>query len=147
MCIEAGPLKGYCRFIFSAMNGWLEEDDPIYVHPKDPYKRVDIRRSTRAIEVAVDGMTVAKSSWAMHLFETGLPTRYYLPHGSVNWELLTPSTTVTSCPYKGDANYFDVTVNGKRHHDAIWWYKTPVLETAEVAGMVCPSPRVRYLTC
>ena len=73
----------------------------------------------------------------MMLFETLLPTRYYLPKTSVNWENTKESTTTSSCPYKGMAEYYDVVVRGKEHKDAIWWYKYPTPESVAVAGRVC----------
>jgi uncharacterized protein (DUF427 family) len=144
-------LTGFCRFDFDSMDGWLEEDDPIYVHPKDPYKRVDIRSSTRPIRVETDGAVIAESPWAMHLFETGLPTRYYLPRSAVKWEHLKPSDTVTRCPYKGEASYFDVHTPSGVRKDAIWWYKHPVAESLSIAGMVGMARSLREnslsLTC
>lgn len=137
LLILQGPLAGLIRFDFKAMDGWLEEDEPIYVHPKDPYKRVDVCRSSRAIKVAIDGEVVAESTWAMHLFETGLPTRYYLPQTAAKRNMLTPSQTITSCPYKGDANYYNVVVNGMTHNDAIWWYKHPAVDVLPITGMFC----------
>ncbi len=135
--VSSGPLEGYLRFKFDAMQGWLEEDDPIYVHPMDPYKRVDIRRSTRSIQVSIDGVVVADTPWAMHLFEKSLPTRYYLPRSAiVDWGSLTESELTTSCPYKGDASYFHATINGRVYKDIIWWYKHPTIESSNVAGMV-----------
>jgi uncharacterized protein (DUF427 family) len=66
------------------MDAWYEEDREIYVHPKDPYKRVDILPSSRKITVGIEGRTVAESTSSMFLLETGLPTRYYLPQTSVS---------------------------------------------------------------
>lgn len=77
-----GPLSG---FDYNAMDGAFEEDDMIIGHPVDPYKRVDIRRSTRDIRVEIGGVVVGESTWAMHLFETGLTTRYYLPRTSIRY--------------------------------------------------------------
>jgi len=134
---EKGPLEGLVRFEFSAMDAWFEEDEQIWVHPKDPYTRVDILPSSREIRVEVDGVTIAETSNALFLFETNLRTRFYMPKTSVNWKYLTESKTVTSCPYKGDAWYYNVTVNGKEHKDAIWWYKHPIAESARIAGYVC----------
>ena len=62
---------------------WFEEDQPIYVHPKDPYKRIDILPSSRRVTVKVAGTVVADSSNNMFLYETGLKPRYYLPLTSV----------------------------------------------------------------
>ena len=77
------PLKDLIRFDFGAMDAWYEEDTEIYVHPKDPHVRVDVLPSTREVRVEIDGTQVAKSDNVMMLFETGLPTRYYLPQTSV----------------------------------------------------------------
>lgn len=109
----------------------------MYVHPKDPYKRIEILQSLRPIEVRVHGKTVAKSPSSMHLFETGLPTRYYLPAASVDQTVLRKSNLVTHCPYKGDAEYYNVVVDGKEAKDVIWYYRLPTQESAAVAGLLC----------
>ncbi|MFI7672477.1 DUF427 domain-containing protein [Actinophytocola sp. NPDC049390] len=121
------------RLEFSAMDEWLEEDEPIYVHPRDPYKRVDILASSRHVEVRIDGETVASSRQPRILFETSLPPRYYLPLSDVRMDLLRPSTTTTSCPYKGTASYWSV----GEHSDVVWIYRTPVPESQKIAGMAC----------
>lgn len=116
---------------------WLDEDVPIYIHPKDPYRRVDILPSSRPIEVRVAGKTVAKSSYSMHLLETGLPTRYYMPLPSVDQTVLRRSETITKCPYKGEAEYYNVVVDGKEMKDLVWYYRLPTHESAAVAELVC----------
>ena len=121
------------RLEFGAMDEWLEEDEPIYVHPRDPYKRVDILASSRHVEVRVDDQVVASSSQPRILFETSLPPRYYLPLSDVRLDLLRPSDTRTSCPYKGTASYWSV----GEHEDIVWIYRTPVAESQKVAGLVC----------
>ena len=83
MLFHKDPLKDLIRFDFGAMDAWYEEDTEIYVHPKDPHVRVDVLPSTREVRVEIDGTQVAKSDNVMMLFETGLPTRYYLPQTSV----------------------------------------------------------------
>lgn len=137
LTFEKGPLSGLVRFDFSALDQWFEEDQPIYVHPKDPYKRLDVLHSTRTVTAKLDGVTIAESSSNMFLFETMLPTRYYMPQTVARWEYLTKSDTTTLCPYKGMANYYNVVVNGKEYKDLIWWYKTPTLESAPIAGHIC----------
>src|SRR6185437_11692231 len=69
-------LRDAVRLDWSAMTEWLEEEEPVYTHPRDPYKRIDILASTRHVRVEIDGVTVAESSQPRLLFETGLPTRY-----------------------------------------------------------------------
>ena len=81
---EKGPLAGLIRFEFDALDQWFEEDMPIYKHPKDPYKRIDILPSSRTVTAKVDGVTIAESSNNMFLHETMLRTRYYMPKIAVS---------------------------------------------------------------
>lgn len=73
----------------------------------------------------------------MHLLETGLPTRYYMPLPSVDQSKLRKSETITKCPYKGEAEYYDVVVDGQVKKDLVWYYRLPTSECAAVAGLVC----------
>lgn len=130
-------LKDLVKLRFDAMDEWLEEDEPIYVHPRDPYKRVDVLASSRHVVVAVDGVTVADSRQPRILFETGLPPRYYLPLADVRLDLLRPSDTRTSCPYKGTASYWSVDTGQAVHPDIVWVYRTPLPESQKVAGLAC----------
>jgi uncharacterized protein (DUF427 family) len=129
-------LAGMIRFDWDAMDAWFEEDEEVYVHPRDPYTRVDVLQSSRHVRVEVDGVTVAESHQPRLLFETGLPTRYYVPKTHVRMDLLTPTASTTQCPYKGTAQYYAVNVNGTTHDDVVWWYQHPTLESATLAGYV-----------
>ena len=120
---------------WSAMDEWLEEDEPVYVHPRDPYTRVDILASRRHIRVVVDGQTVAESHQPRILFETGLPPRFYMPMTDVRMDLLVPSVTETHCPYKGTASYWHLEVNGRRYDDFVWMYRAPLPESQKIAGL------------
>jgi len=134
---ENGPLKGYARVEFKAADAWFEEDQQIYDHPKNPYTRIDILPSSRKITVKIGGVVVAESSNPSFLFETGLRTRFYLPKTSVKWEYLSKSDTTSKCPYKGLAQYYNVTIEGKEYKDVIWWYEYPTHESAAIQGLVC----------
>ncbi|MFD6102559.1 DUF427 domain-containing protein [Nocardia salmonicida] len=116
---------------------WFEEDEQVFVHPRDPYSRVDILGSSRHVRVEIDGVTVADSHSPRILFETGLPARYYLPLTDVRMDLLTASDTHTSCPYKGTADYWNVRVGDTDHPDVVWIYRTPLPESQKVAGLAC----------
>jgi uncharacterized protein (DUF427 family) len=131
------PLRDLVRLQWAAMDEWFEEDEPVYVHPRDPYTRVDILGSSRHVVVDVDGVTVADSLRPHILFETGLPPRYYLPQTDLRMELLRPSDTVTRCPYKGTATYWDVMVGETVHKDLVWCYRTPLPESQKIAGLAC----------
>jgi len=75
------------------------------------------------------------------LFETGLPTRYYIDRTDVAFDHLEPSDTETLCPYKGvTSQYWSVRV-GERvvetaHKDLAWTYNTPLPAVAAIANMV-----------
>lgn len=130
-------LSDHVAFDWSAMDHWYEEDEEVFVHPRDPYSRIDILQSSRHIRVEIDGVTVAESYQPRLLFETGLPTRYYLPKTDVRMDLLKPTDHVTSCPYKGDANYWTVDTGDSTHENIVWGYKLPTRESAPIAGYVC----------
>jgi uncharacterized protein (DUF427 family) len=128
-------LRTAVRLDWDAMDEWLEEDEPVYTHPRDPYSRVDILASSRHVRVEMDGVTVADSHSPRLLFETGLPTRYYLPLSDIRRDLLRPSGSQTHCPYKGTAGYWSVEVNGETYPDLVWIYRTPLPESQKIAGL------------
>jgi len=130
-------LRDLVRIDWKAMTEWLEEDEPVYTHPRDPYKRVDILASSRRVRVELDGVTVADSGQPRILFETGLPPRYYVPLSDVRMDLLRPSATVSHCPYKGAASYWTVDTGRGRHEDVVWIYRAPLPESQKVAGLAC----------
>jgi uncharacterized protein (DUF427 family) len=130
-------LRGAVRLDWSAMTEWLEEDEPIYVHARDPYTRIDILASSRHIRVELDGVTLAESRSPRVLFETGLPPRYYLALSDARMELLRSSESRSHCPYKGTAGYWSVEVNGKTYDDLVWIYRTPLPESQKIAGLAC----------
>jgi uncharacterized protein (DUF427 family) len=129
-------LRDLVRFDWAAMDAWFEEDEEVYVHPRNPYTRVDILSSSRHVQVLLDGVVVAESTQPRLLFETGLVTRYYLPLTDVRMELLRPSPTITHCPYKGTATYWSVDVGGHVFEDLLWTYETPLPESQKIAGLV-----------
>ncbi len=131
----ARQLHDAVRFEWNAMSEWLEEDEPVYTHPRDPHTRVDILASSRHVRIEIDGVTVADSARPHILFETGLPPRYYLPLTDIRTELLRPSETVSHCPYKGTAGYWSVDTGTDVHKDLVWIYRTPLLESQKIAGL------------
>ena len=137
LLFRTGVLKDLVKVDFRAMDQWFEEDTPIYCHPKDPYKRIDILPSSRSVRVAVGGFTLAETSSPLFLLETTLRTRYYIPPTSIKWEYLTPSDLLTLCPYKGQAEYYHVNVNGKLYKNLVWYYRYPTMESAPIAGHLC----------
>ena len=125
------------RFEWSALDAWFEEDEQVFVHPRSPYTRVDAIRSTRTVRVESKGVVLAESSSPVLLFETGLPTRYYLNRTDVDFTHLEPSDTVTACPYKGTTSgYWSAQVDGRVHPDIAWTYDFPTRDVLPIAGLV-----------
>jgi uncharacterized protein (DUF427 family) len=138
-CFADSPLevlRDRVRFDWWAMDAWFEEDEEVFVHPRSPYTRVDILRSSRSVRIEVAGVVVAETIRPTFLFETGLPRRTYIPKLDVRMDLLDPTTTATMCPYKGTARYWSVRAGGAVHTDLAWSYDAPFRESAPIAGLV-----------
>ena len=133
----AERLRSYVAFDPNAVDAVLEEDETVNGHPRDPYHRVDTRRSGREVVVRHAGATLARSERPVLVFETDLPPRAYLPEADVDLARLVPSGTRTRCPYKGVAHYVHVETPEGRVNDAAWHYPAPLAEALEVRGMVC----------
>lgn len=129
-------LAGHYAFVWGTMDHWFEEEEEVFVHARDPYTRVDILPSSRRVRVEIDGVTVADSTNASFLFETNLPTRYYLPKTDVRMDLLTPTDHATACPYKGTARYWSVTVGGEPQENVAWAYDAPLPESQKIMGLI-----------
>ena len=130
-------LRNYVRFDWEAMDSWFEEDEEVFVHARPADHRIEILASSRHVRVELDGVTLAETSSPRLLFETSLPTRFYLPKPHVRLDLLTTSETVTRCPFKGTTVHYSADINGTVRPDVAWEYPTPVLESVKVAGLVC----------
>ena len=131
-------LREAIRLDWDALDAWFEEDEQVFTHPRDPYTRVDILVSSRHVTVERGGVTLAETHKPTLLFETGLPTRYYLPKTHVRMDLLVPSDTVSHCPYKGDAEYWSLAEGGLP--DVAWSYRTPLPESQKIAGLISFYP-------
>lgn len=128
----APPIAGLIAFYFERMERWLEEDEEIAGHPRDPYHRIDTRASRRHVRVLHEGVVLADSRDAVALFETGLPVRWYLPRSDVRAPL-TESATRTRCAYKGEASYYSV----GDAEDLVWYYPDPLPEAEAVRDRLC----------
>ena len=126
-------LLGYVAFDFRAFD-WLEEDEPIDAHPRDPFKRIDILASSRHLRVELEGMLLAETRHPRLLFETHVPVRYYLRPGEVQWDALVATDSASKCPYKGTAHYWAPASGGR---DVAWSYANPLPEASAIAGLVC----------
>lgn len=130
-------LAGTVRFDWAATDAWYEEDEQVFVHPRNPYTRVDALRSTRTVRVELEGVVLAESSSPVMVFETGLPTRYYLNRTEIDFQRLVASDTVTACPYKGvTSGYWSVRIGDTVHRDLAWAYDFPTRQLLPITGLV-----------
>jgi uncharacterized protein (DUF427 family) len=132
-------ISDHASFYWHEVDHWFEEDEEVFVHARDPFRRVDCLRSSREVRVELAGTEVARSTRAVLLFETGLPTRYYLPPDDIRMDLATPSALTTRCPYKGIASYHHLTIGADRFENILWSYVDPVHEVAPIRGLHCIS--------
>ena len=130
-------LEHHVAFDWPAMDAWFEEDEEVYVHARDPRKRIDTALSSSHVRVLADDVVVADSLRPVFLFETGMETRYYLPKLDVRLQFLIPSTHVTYCPYKGEAHYFSLRLGSDLIENVVWYYRYPTPGVAAIAGLLC----------
>ena len=116
---ESRWLQGYAGFYWDAMDEWYDEDERVEGHLRDPYHRVDVRRSSRPVRVLLGGTVLAETRRPLLLSETGLPNRFYIPSADVRQDLLEESDTHTVCPYKGTASYWTVSADSRKLADAV----------------------------
>jgi len=128
---EFAALKDHVTFSWETLD-WFEEDEQVYVHARDPHHRVDTVRSSRRVEVVIGGGLVASSVRPLLLFETTLPTRYYLPFDDVRTDLLTASEATSFCPYKGRARYWSHPAVA----DVAWSYPDPIPENPKIRDLL-----------
>ncbi len=132
--VKIDEIEGHVSFRWHAMDAWFEEDEEVFVHARNPYTRIDILDSSRHVEVFVGGVKIADTHHPRLLFETGLPTRYYIPREDVRLDLLTASDESSACPYKGNATYWHVAGGTGRVANVVWTYESPLPESEKIVG-------------
>jgi uncharacterized protein (DUF427 family) len=101
-----------------------------------PGHTITIVPTVAHVEVRLGGRLLATTDRAMKLDETGLPARYYLPSDDVQMDLLRLTTFHTHCPFKGEASYWSIDIDGEIHDGIAWSYEAPTAQAIEVRGML-----------
>lgn len=127
---------GHVRVPWGAADAWLEEDEEVFGHPRNPYHRVDCVPGGRRLFVEVGTTVLVDTTATMGVYETALPPRLYVPKTAVRMDLLAPSPTTTWCSYKGTASYWTATVEGTVVEDVAWSYEDPLGESDRIRGML-----------
>ena len=101
---------------------------------------ITIKPCNAHVEVRLNGELLAETDRPLRLEETGLPDRYYVPRDDVRMELLRPTTFHTTCPFKGEASYWSVDIDGQTHDGVVWAYEQPIPSAADIAGYLSFYP-------
>lgn len=129
-------IEKYIAYKWNAMDAWLEEDEEVRVHPRDPYHRIDTCNSSRHVRISISGDVVAETRRPVLLFETGLPVRFYIPKTDVCLDMLQPTNHQTQCPYKGTASYYSIKNRSDTLKNLVWTYPFPNAVVLKIKDML-----------
>ena len=124
--LDDPDLAGYVVLDFDAFDGWLEEDERDHGHPRDPYSRIDVRRTSRPVRIELDGEVLADTTTRGCSSRPGIHTRFYLPKEDVRGELRAQRPALL-LPVQGRG----VVLVGRRPApDIAWSYEDPLPDGA-----------------
>jgi uncharacterized protein (DUF427 family) len=141
--VDSSPepgLEGYVRVAWDTVEGWYEEDERVFMHPRNPYHRVDCLHTSRRLRVEVAEVVLVDTTDTVGVYETALEPRLYVTPGNVRRDLLRSSLTTTYCPYKGTASYWNAVVDGTVVDDVAWSYEDPLPESVAIRGLIAFDP-------
>ncbi len=107
---------------------------------------ITIEPIAERVRVVWRGKTIGESARALELAEAGHKPVAYIPRADVDMSLLERTDRVTTCPYKGEANYYSIADGEARDDNAVWTYETPKPDVGEIASFLAFYPnRVEVL--
>ena len=105
-----------------------------------PDHPITIEANSRRVRITWNGQVVADSKRALTLREAAYAPVQYIPRADVKMALLKRSDHGTHCPYKGDASYYSIELEGRRSENAVWSYEEPYEAMAAIKGYVAFYP-------
>jgi uncharacterized protein (DUF427 family) len=93
---------------------------------------ITIEKAKRRTRVSWKGTVIANSERALDLRETTYPAVKYIPRADVDMRLLKRTSHTSHCPYKGDASYFSIEIDGQVSENAVWSYENPLPGVAAI---------------
>jgi uncharacterized protein (DUF427 family) len=138
--VPTSELDGYVEVAWDAADAWLEEGQQVFLHPRNPFHRVDCLRTNRRLRVEMAGVTVVDTRDTLVLYETSLEPKLYVDRSDLRGAQLVASATRTYCPYKGTATYWSAVVGDVRVDDVAWSYEDPLPESAAIKGLLSFEP-------
>ena len=97
-----------------------------------PDHPITVTRNGKHVRVTFAGHVIADTQNALTLKEASYRPALYVPRADANMSLLAPTDHRTHCPYKGDASYFTISVDGRTAENAVWSYEQPYPAMAEI---------------
>jgi uncharacterized protein (DUF427 family) len=133
-------LSQYAAFYWNRVDEWYEEDERVSVHPRDPYVRVDVLRSSRHVKASIGDTVLAESRDTWMMFETGQAPRFFFPRIAVAIGELIHSETVSASPYLGSARHLAYPTGDGEPQDVAWFYVESTPEAVALADLVTFDP-------
>lgn len=93
---------------------------------------ISISPSPKRVRVTFKGAVIADSAQALDLREGTYGVVKYIPRADVDMARLVRTAHHSSCPFKGEASYFSIVVDGATSENAIWSYETPLASVAAI---------------
>jgi uncharacterized protein (DUF427 family) len=105
-----------------------------------PDHPITIAANPKHLQVVYNGHVIADSEAALTLQESTYPPVIYFPRGDVQMSFFSRTDRTTHCPYKGDANYFTILMDGRFADNAVWTYEEPYPAMEAIRGHVAFYP-------
>jgi len=93
---------------------------------------ITIEKNPNRVTIAFHGTVIADNTRALVLKEGRLPPVNYIPREDLRTSYLQRTGHSTHCPFKGNASYFSVNVDGKTVDNAVWTYEIPLDSVAQI---------------
>jgi uncharacterized protein (DUF427 family) len=110
--------------------------ESVWDYPRPPR----LEKTNKRIEVVFGGVTLAYTSRAKRVLETSHPPVYYVPPQDVRMEHLRPSGAASFCEWKGQAQYYDISIEGRTEERAAWHYGDPAPPFGDIRDYVAFYP-------
>ena len=105
-----------------------------------PHHPITITPHAGCVRVSAGGRIVAETDRALELREAGYGAVLYIPRTDIDAAVLAPSPQRSHCPYKGEASYFDLALDGALRPAVAWSYENPFPAVSRIRGHVAFYP-------
>ena len=128
---------GYVRVAWDAVDEWYEEEEQVFMHPRNPYHRVDCVPTSRRLRVEAGGVVLVDSTMTIGVYETSLSPRLYVSREQLLADVLTPSPPPRTAPTRARPPTGRPTSVAKSLADVAWSYDAPNSECWAIRSHLC----------